>query len=93
MTVSQIKSTCSKTPTPWTLLTCKASYFVDLLHQCLLVVSPVVISVPLEGSWWDCHRFAAQDGCLTQMGWHVFHVCDHGRVCQKKKNNKTKQKE
>lgn len=44
--------------------------------------SPMFISVPLEGGWWDCHGFTAQDGCLTQMGWHVLHVCDHGRVWQ-----------
>lgn len=47
-----------------------------------LIVSPVLISVPLEGGRWDCHGFTAQDGRLSQMGWHVLHVCDHGRVWQ-----------
>lgn len=44
------------------------------------VVLPVVVSVPLEGSRRHRHRFAAQDGRLAQMGRHVLHVRDHGRV-------------
>lgn len=54
-----------------------------------VMLLPVVISVPLKGSRWYRHRFAAQDGRLAQMGWHVLHVCDHGRVCGGKRPTQT----
>ena len=59
-------------------------------------ISPVVISVPLEGGRRDGHGFATQDGRLAQMGRHVLHVRDHGRVWQGKPGGgkeRTKQKE
>lgn len=44
----------------------------------------MVVFVPLEGGWRDRHGFAAQDGRLPQMGRHVLHVGDHGRVWHRK---------
>lgn len=50
------------------------------LAPCGGTASPVVVSVPLEGSGRHRHGFAAQDGRLPQMRRHVLHVRDHGRV-------------